>query len=79
MRRCLIIFAMLPAACGPDPQTIIATPPVPADLLAPAPGWTGRPPATEGQLIDAAAAEKRGRLICNGQLLTIADIITPAP
>ena len=78
MRRCLIILALLPAACGRDPQLIPAPAPVPADLLAPTPGWTGPTPSTEGQLIDAAAAEKRGRLICNGQLLTIGQIILPS-
>lgn len=77
MSRCLIICAVLLSACGPDPIMIHSRPPVPADLLAPAPGWTGLPPSTEGQLIDAAAAEKRGRQMCNGQLLTITDILTP--
>lgn len=77
MPRFLIICALPLAACGSDPMLIQSQPPVPADLLAPVPGWTGPRPATEGQLIDAAAAEKRGLQICNGQLLTIADILNP--
>lgn len=76
MRHCLIICALLLAACGPDPaRVVLAPPPISADLLAPCPGWTGPTPQTEGQWVDAAAAEKYGREMCNGQLLTIAQTI----
>jgi hypothetical protein len=78
MRPCLIICALSLAACGPDPRPIPAPAPIPADLLAPAPGWTGPRPATEGQLADAAAAELRGRMQCNSQLLTISQIALPS-
>jgi hypothetical protein len=78
MRLCPIICALLLAACGPEVQPVTAAPPViPADLLKPAPGWTGATPATEGAFTAAAWAEKRGRLQCNGQLLTISEIAYP--
>lgn len=67
MRRCLVICAMVLAGCGRD-----AT--VPGDLLAPCPGWTGRRPATEGELIRAALAEKGGRECANGKLAAIAAL-----
>lgn len=78
MRRYPIICALLLAACGREAQPVTAAPPqIPADLLKPAPGWTGPTPATDGGIIDAAWAEKRGRLQCNGQLLTISEIAYP--
>lgn len=78
MRRYPIICALLLAACGHEVQPVTAAPPrIPADLLKPAPGWTGPRPASEGQWTDATWAEKRGRLQCNGQLLTISEIAYP--
>lgn len=73
MRRCLIICAGLLAGCGPDPAPDLHIPP---DLLQPVAGWTGPAPQTEGQLIDAAAAEKRGRQRANAQIRAIAEIVT---
>lgn len=67
MRLCLIICAMALAGCGRDAA-------VPAELLAPCPGWTGRAPETEGDLIRAALAEKGGRLCANGKLEAIAAL-----
>lgn len=72
MHRCLIICAALLASCGPDPVPVM--PSIPPDLLVPARGWEGGRPETEGALVDATAAELRGRLQCNGQLLAIAEI-----
>ena len=69
MRRCLIICVMLLAGCSP---ANLAVPPVSPDLLQPCPGWQGRAPLTEGQLIAVLAAEKAGRVQCNGKLATIA-------
>ncbi|MFO1203000.1 MAG: hypothetical protein U1E58_10240 [Tabrizicola sp.] len=68
MHRCLIICALALAACGPDPALI------PAELLDPCPGWQGKRPETEGQLIRAAAAEKGGRLCANSKLASIAKL-----
>lgn len=71
MRRCLIICAMLLAGClRAEPP--VGPPPVSPDLLQPCPGWQGRAPLTEGQLIAVLAAEKAGRVQCNGKLATIA-------
>lgn len=68
MRLCLIICAMALAGCGPEPATI------PAELVEPCPGWQGARPATEGQLIRAALAEKGGRQCANGKLAAIAAL-----
>lgn len=65
MWRCLIICAAALAGCGRDAV-------IPADLLTPCPGWTGRRPQTEGELIRAAWAEKGGRECANGKLAAIA-------
>lgn len=70
MRRCLIIFAAALAACGPDPVPV-----VPADMLTPCPGWRGRTPATQGELIRAASAEKAGRQCANLKLQGVAEIV----
>lgn len=72
MRLCLIICAALLTACG---RAEPVAPYVPADLLRTAPGWRGAPPATEGQLVDAAAAEKRGRELANARIEAIAQIV----
>ena len=69
MRLYLIICAALLAGCGPDPVS------VPPDLLTPAPGWTGPTPTTESQFARAGAAEKAGRLMCNGQLGAIGRLL----
>jgi hypothetical protein len=69
MRHCLIICAMLLASCGPDlPRATI-----PPELLEQCEGWQG-PIITEGDFVDAAAAEKRGRLICNARIAAIGEI-----
>lgn len=69
MRAYLIICAMVLAGCGRDPAT------VPPDLLTPCPGWIGKTPATEGELIRAAAAEKAGRQCANGKLEAVAGVL----
>lgn len=76
MRLCLIICALLLAACGPDPEKVIR---VPEELFRPEPGWIGPVPATEGQLIDAALAEKTGRQRANEKLGTIREIVVGPP
>lgn len=68
MRRYLIFCALVLTACGPDPAVI------PAELLDPCPGWQGKRPETEGQLIRAALAEKGGRLCANSKLASIARL-----
>lgn len=70
MRRCLIISAVVLAGCGPD-----LVPMVPADMLTPCPGWQGRTPATEGELLRAGAAEKAGRECANLKLSGVAEIL----
>lgn len=72
MRLCLITCLALLAGCGSDPALHI-----PSDLLTPVPGWQGAAPRTEGQLIDAAAAEMRGREEANAKLEAIAKIVSP--
>ena len=74
MRHCLIICAMLLAGCGPKPST---TAYVPADLLQPVAGYIGPAPTTEGALIAAAVAEKRGREAANAKLAAISEILGP--
>lgn len=70
MNRCLIACALLLSACGSEPGGIV----VPADLLIPASGWTGPVPRTAGELMDAVAAEKRGRELANMQLVAIRQL-----
>lgn len=72
MRLFPIILAGLLSGCGAADAPAALH--IPADLLAPVPGWTGPVPRTEGQLIDAAAAEKRGRERANMQIEAIARI-----
>lgn len=69
MCRCLIICAVLLAGCGRSVAT------VPPDLLTPCPGWQGQTPASEGQVIRAAAAEKAGRLCANGKLQAVGEVL----
>lgn len=77
MHRLAITCAALLAACGPDrPPVVVAPQPVDPGLLQPCPGWQGPTPSTEGQLIDAVAAERRGRLRCNDQLASIESILS---
>jgi len=52
-------------------------PPVPADLLRPAPGYAGPMPVTEGQLSHALVAEARGRRQANAQIAAISEILKP--
>ncbi len=66
MRLCLIICGAVLAGCGPKPG------PVPPELVTPCPGWQGQAPATEGDLIRAALAEKGGRECANSKLAAIA-------
>lgn len=73
MRACLTIFAAALAGCGADPLPV-----VPADMVTPCPGWTGRTPATEGELIRAAAAEQAGRTCANLKLAGVAEILRAA-
>lgn len=76
MPRYPIICAALLAACGPErPPVLVTLQPVDPGLLQPCPGWQGPTPRTEGELIDAAAAERRGRLRCNAQLASIETIL----
>lgn len=76
MRLCLIIFVALLAGCGAPSKRVIS---VPADLFQPEPGWQGPPPVTEGQLIDAAVAERTGRVRANEKLGTIKEIVVGPP
>lgn len=71
MRLCLTICLVLLAGCGREAAPLH----IPADLLQPAPGWLGQAPRTEGQLIDAVVAEKRGRERANAQLEAIGQIV----
>lgn len=80
MPRFLLICTALLAACGPRPApVVVASPLIDPGVLQPAPGWQGPTPRNEGELIDAAAAERRGRLSCNAQLSTIEMIIKLPP
>lgn len=71
MRLCLIICASALAACGADPG------PIPPELLMPCPGWSGRVPQTEGELIRASLAERLGRECANDKIATLAQIAGP--
>lgn len=75
MRRCLIISAVLMSACGPDP----AAPSLALLDLAPCPGWTGRPPTTEGDFARAAATERAGRLCANSKLEDVMEAAADLP
>jgi len=67
MRLCLIICAVVLAGCGRKAE-------IPADLMTPCAGWQGAPPATEGDLMRAALAEKGGRECANSKLGAIAAL-----
>lgn len=76
MRLCLLCLPLLLTGCfGPGSDRPAPPPIVPADLLQPAPGWTGPKPQTEGQLSDALIAEAQGRRIANARLAAISDIL----
>lgn len=76
MPRYPLICAALLAGCGAEPApVVVAPPPIDPGLLQACPGWQGPAPRTEGELIDAAAAERRGRLRCNAQLNAIEMIV----
>lgn len=68
MGRCLIICAMLLAACGHEPPALSLLD------LTPCPGWTGPRPQTDGQFARAAAAERAGRLCANEKLATVSAV-----
>lgn len=68
MRHCLIMLCAGLAACGAGGS-------IPPDMLRPCAGWQGPAPATEGQLLRAALAEKAGRECANGRLAGVAAII----
>ncbi len=72
MRRCLIISALLLAACG---REAVAPPPVALLDLRPCPGWTGPRPSTEGAFARAAAAERAGRLCANSKLASVSAAV----
>jgi hypothetical protein len=80
MRICLTLCALALASCGPEGPGPVAlvVPPVPAAVLAPCEGWQGPPPLTAGALLDAAAAEKRGRQCANARLGAVADMLAAA-
>lgn len=69
MFRYLIICASLLAGCGHKPASM------PPDLLTPCPGWQGSAPASEGDLIRAALAEKAGRVCANSKLGAVAAVL----
>ncbi len=69
INRCLIICALLLAGCGRDPA------PVELLDLTPCDGWTGQAPATEGELIRAALAERTGRLCANTKLEAVREAV----
>lgn len=73
MRRLTITCAMALAGCGSEPP---AQTPIPADMLQPCPGWTGRPPQTQGELLRAALAERTGRLCANEKLLSLSALLS---
>jgi hypothetical protein len=74
MRRCLIICALLLTGCGNEaPAPLGVSAPISADLLTPCAGWEGGTPQSEGQLIEAASAERAGRLRCNAKLAAIRE------
>lgn len=68
MRLCLIMLCAGLAACGGGAK-------VPPDMLRPCDGWLGPVPATEGQLLRAALAEKTGRECANGRLAGVAAVL----
>ena len=73
MTRYLIICALALAGCGPEPVPV--PPPIPADMLTPCPGWQGRTPETQGELLRAALAEKTGRQCANQKIEGIKEIV----
>lgn len=76
MRLFLIISLAPLVACGPEPVRVVrAPPPIETGLLMPCTGWIGPTPASDRQLITAAAAEKRGREECNAKLATISETL----
>lgn len=73
MRRLTIICAVALAGCGNEP---VASP-IPADMLQPCAGWTGRSPETQGELLRAALAERSGRLCANEKLESVRQVAWP--
>lgn len=77
MRLCLILCAMLVASCG-QTETVAVRTYVPADLLTPEPGWRGGPPVTQRDFVEAAEAERAGRLQANRKLQAVREIVGDA-
>ncbi len=76
MRLCLLCLPLLLTGCfGRETEVIMGPPIVSADLLQPAPGYSGPPPRTDGELSDALIAEVRGRKLANSRIATIAEIL----
>ncbi len=70
MTRLLAITCLLGLlGCGPKSTALDVLDLTPCD------GWTGPTPATEGQIIRAALAEKTGRLCANTKLDAVAATI----
>lgn len=74
MRLCLMLCAMLVASCG-QTETVSVRTYVPADLLTPERGWAGGSPITQRDFVEAAEAERAGRLRANRKLQAIAEIV----
>lgn len=74
MRLYLIIWTLLVASCGRSETLVPIRATIPPDLLVQCEGWQGGPPQSEGAWARAAAAEMTGRIRCNVQLGTIAEI-----
>lgn len=80
MRLLVLCFVLLLSGClgsKQAPKAVDRPSIVPADQLTPCQGYTGPTPATEGQFVDAAFAEKRGRVCANGKLKAIEEILNP--
>ena len=77
MRRLMLTVSMLLASCGHSlqPPSIAPKDLISPDLVRPCGGYVGVSPLTIGQLVDAAAAEKHGRLCDERQMRTIRDTL----
>ncbi len=77
MRRLMLTVSMLLASCGPKPPSPSIAPQdlISPDLVRPCGGYVGASPTTIGQLVDAAAAEKHGRLCDERKMRTIGDTL----
>lgn len=75
MNLWMIISVLLLSACGRDVPVNVPPPQVPADYLVGCPGYSGPTPRTRGQFVDAAIAEKQGRLCANRKIEATAQIL----